>query len=70
MQCGRRRSLVASGGALRLGDYFSRSRASLADDAIATLEDATGAVTPHAGLLDDRGNAVVVDRKALSEYHF
>jgi hypothetical protein len=29
-----------------------------------------GAATPHAGLLDGRGDAIIVDRKAFSECHF
>jgi len=59
-----------SGGALRCGIYSSRSRASLADNAIAALADAAGAATAHAGLLDDRGRTVVVNRKSFSEIHF
>jgi hypothetical protein len=37
---------------------------------MAALTHAARAATPHAGFLDDRGNAVVVHRKAFSEYHF
>src|ERR1700685_4618186 len=46
------------------------SRAGFADDSTAALAYTAGAATPHAGLLDDRGDTVVVDRKAFSECHF
>jgi hypothetical protein len=47
----------------------SCSGASLADDAVAALADAAGAVTPHAGLLDDRRHAVIMLRKSFAEGH-
>ncbi|MGA8612273.1 MAG: hypothetical protein WB760_11240 [Xanthobacteraceae bacterium] len=66
--------MVAKGrsGGFLLGHGFDLAGASAdsADDSIAALAHAAGAATPHAGSLDDRGSAVIVDRKAFSECHF
>jgi hypothetical protein len=45
---------------MREGGCSSRTRAGLADDSIAALTNAAAAVAADAGLLDGRGNAVVV----------
>ena len=63
-------SSLASGSPLHHRDWFSRSPANPADYETATLSDLADAPTPHAEWLGDRGTAVVVDRKALSEIHF
>ena len=47
--------------AVHRGTDLTDSRADSADDSIAAIEHAAGAATPHAGFLDDRGNAVVVN---------
>jgi hypothetical protein len=58
-----------SGGAILYDGDPSRSRAGLADDAVAALADAAGAAAAHAGFLHHRSRAVVVNRKAFSEIH-
>ena len=45
---------------MRAGGCSSRSRAGLANNSIAALTNAAAAVAANAGLLDGRGNAVVV----------
>jgi len=50
--------------------YSSCPRASFAEDPIAALADAADAEAPHAGLLDGRGDTIVMLRKpAFSEFH-
>jgi hypothetical protein len=50
--------------------YSSRPRASFAEDPVAALADAADAETPHAGLLDGRGDPIVMHREpAFSEVH-
>jgi hypothetical protein len=58
-----------SGGAIHFGGNSSGSRADFADDPIAALAHVAGAATAHAGLLDDRSGAVVVNRKSFAEIH-
>jgi hypothetical protein len=55
--------------AIRRGSCPSGSGADFADDATAALANAAGATAADAGLLDDRGSAIVVHRKAFSEIH-
>jgi hypothetical protein len=60
----------SGGSLLGHGIHSASARADSADDSTAALAYAAGAATPRAGFLDDRRNASVVDRKALSECHF
>jgi hypothetical protein len=69
MERGEIRVAGRSGAAFRFDRDPSRSRAGLADDPIAALADAAGAATAHAGLLRDRGGAIVVHRKPFAENH-
>jgi hypothetical protein len=58
-----------SGGEIFDGGDPSRSRAGLADEALAALADAAGAVAPHTGFLNDWRGPVIVNRKTFSEIH-
>ena len=48
---------------------LSRACACFADNSVAALLDAPGAVAPWAGLQDERGSAAVVGRKPFSKSH-
>jgi hypothetical protein len=50
--------------------YSSRPRAGFAEDPVAALADAADAETLNAGLLDGRGDTIVMHREpAFSEVH-
>jgi len=64
------RSTARSRSAIPHDGYSSRTGARLANDPIAAFADAPGAATAHAGLLNDRGGAVVMVREPpFSEIH-
>jgi hypothetical protein len=60
----------SGGSLLGCGLDLAGSSADSADDSIAALAHAAGTATPRAVFLHGLGNAVIVDRKAVSECHF